>query len=102
MRDMKKRRGGREGGIGRRRRVYDGKKGIGMNGMVGRNGGEGWKEGIGWKRAIGRNRGVGKNEGVEKRRGWRNRKEIRGWTGRRLPRKGGIEGKKGEELGKRR
>ena len=29
-------------------------------------------------------------------------KEIRGWTGRRQPRKGGIERKEGEELGKRR
>ena len=29
-------------------------------------------------------------------------KEIRGWTGRRRARKGGIKNKEGEELGKRR
>ena len=73
---MKKRRGRRARGIGRKRVVWW-EGGIGMNGMVkrnggkgevGRNGGVGWKEGIGRERGIGRNGGVGKNEGLEKRR----------------------------------
>ena len=59
--------------------------------------------GVGWKRGIGRNGAIGKNERVEKRRGWVNGgigKKIRGWNGRRRPRKGEIERKEWEELGK--